>query len=71
MRARVAQIQGISGHADRTGLLDWLGHFQRPAAADSSSPTAKQQASLALAEELRTTKGWNVTVPEYQQVVEV
>ena len=30
VRARVRQIQGISGHADRAGLLKWLSHFQKP-----------------------------------------
>ena len=30
VRARVAQIQGISGHADRSGLMKWLSYFQPP-----------------------------------------
>ena len=29
------------------------------------------EASLSLANELRTTKGWNAIVPEYQQVVDL
>ena len=40
VRAQVGQIQGISGHADRDGLLRWLGYF-RSRRGSYSSPTAK------------------------------
>lgn len=30
VRARVYTVGGLSAHADRTALLDWLRHFQRP-----------------------------------------
>ena len=29
-RARIYTIGGLSAHADRQGLLDWLGHFAKP-----------------------------------------
>ncbi len=68
VRARVAQIQGISGHADRSGLLEWLGHFQQPPR-HLFITHGEQQASLSLAEQVRGQFGWNVTVPEYRQTV--
>ena len=68
VRARVAQIQGISGHADRAGLLKWLGHFQQPPR-QLFITHGEAEASLALAEQVRDTMGWNVSVPEYRETV--
>lgn len=68
VRARVRQIQGISGHADREGLLKWLGYFKRPPR-QLFLTHGEQQASLSLADEVRHRYGWNVTVPEYRETV--
>ena len=68
MRARVRQIQGISGHADRAGLLKWLSHFQKPPR-QLFITHGEPQASLSLAEEVRQQMGWNVSVPEYRETV--
>jgi metallo-beta-lactamase family protein len=66
VRAQVQQIQGISGHADRDGLLKWLGHFQKPPR-QLFITHGEPEASLSLAEEVRNKFGWNVTVPEYRE----
>jgi len=68
VRARVEQIQGISGHADRAGLLEWLRHFQQPPR-HLFITHGEPQASLALAEQVRGQLGWNVSVPEYRETV--
>jgi metallo-beta-lactamase family protein len=68
VRARVEQIQGISGHADRAGLLAWLGHFQRPPR-HLFITHGEQQASPGLAELVRQQFGWNTSVPEYRETV--
>jgi len=70
VRARVAQIHGFSGHADRAGLLRWLGHFQKPPR-QLFLTHGEEEEALALAAYVRDELGWNVTVPEYQQVVEL
>ncbi len=68
VRARVRQIQGISGHADREGLLKWLGCFQKPPRRLFVTH-GEQHAALSLAEEVRRRFDWNVTVPEYRETV--
>jgi metallo-beta-lactamase family protein len=70
VRAEVRQIQGISGHADREGLLKWLGYFQRPPRRLFITH-GEPQASLALAEEVRRRMGWNVSVPEYREAAQL
>lgn len=68
VRARVEQIQGISGHADRTGLLEWLRHFKQPLR-HLFITHGEPEGSLALAEQVRQELGWNVSVPEYRETV--
>ena len=67
VRARVAQIQGISGHADRAGLLAWLRHFKKTPR-EVFVTHGETQSSLAFAEEIRKELGWQVRVPEYREV---
>jgi metallo-beta-lactamase family protein len=66
VRAQVRQIQGLSGHADREGLLKWLGYFKKPPR-QLFITHGEPEASLSLAEEVRSKMGWNVTVPEYRE----
>ena len=70
VRARITQINGFSGHADHNALLSWAAGFH-VAPKEAFITHGEEDASLALAEELRTTKGWNVVVPEYRQEVEL
>jgi metallo-beta-lactamase family protein len=70
VRARVAQIQGISGHADRAGLLKWLGYFQSPPR-ELFVTHGEEDVSLSFAKLVRETLNWNVMVPEYKQTVEL
>ncbi|MGD0896334.1 MAG: MBL fold metallo-hydrolase [Thermoguttaceae bacterium] len=70
VRARVEQIVGFSGHADREALLAWLRHFAREPRVLFVTH-GEEESAMALAEEIRRELHWNVTVPEYQQVVEL
>ncbi|MGA2797906.1 MAG: MBL fold metallo-hydrolase [Thermoguttaceae bacterium] len=63
VRARVAQIQGISGHADRSGLMKWLSYFQAPPR-QLFVTHGEEDVSLSFAKLVRETKGWNVTIKE-------
>jgi metallo-beta-lactamase family protein len=70
VRARVTQIQGLSGHAGRSSLLKWVDHF-------SSAPRrlfithGEEDAAMQLAEMIRTRRGWNVEVPHYRDECEL
>jgi metallo-beta-lactamase family protein len=68
VHARVAQIQGMSGHADRQALLRWLSGFQHPPR-QVFVTHGEADAAQAFAQQVRDTLGWNVTVPEYRQTV--
>ncbi len=70
VRARIAQIEGFSGHADRSGLLRWLGELRQPPR-QLFITHGEEQASLSLAKQVRDSKGWPVTVPEYRQTVDL
>ncbi len=70
VRARVEQIHGFSGHADRGALLRWLSAFQKPPRRLFLTH-GEEEGSLSLAERVRSDMGWEVDVPEYQQQVEL
>ena len=70
LKARVEQIHGFSGHADRTGLLSWLGHFQPPLPVLFLTHGEKEVA-LGLAGSLREEKGFDVSVPGYRDLYEL
>jgi metallo-beta-lactamase family protein len=68
VRAQIAHISGLSGHADRKGLLKWLGHFKTP---PRRLFLTHGEASAAehLAEQIRTEMNWRVTIPDYRDEV--
>jgi metallo-beta-lactamase family protein len=70
VKARVEQIHGFSGHADRADLMQWLGCFQTPPEHLFLTHGEEDQA-LSLARHVREQFGWKVTVPEYRQKVEI
>ncbi len=70
VRARVAQLSGLSAHADRSALLKWLGYFRQPPR-QLFLTHGEESVALGFAEHLRGTLGWNVSVPEYQECAEL
>lgn len=65
VRAKVSQIYGFSGHADRRGLLRWAGAFTKPPQrAFLTHGDAASAESLATA--LRNQYHWDVLIPDYQ-----
>ena len=70
VRAQIRQIYGFSGHADRSGLLDWIGNLQR-APRKIFLTHGEEAAANHLAQEIRQRWNWQVEVPEYRQAVDL
>ncbi|HEX2695031.1 MAG TPA: MBL fold metallo-hydrolase, partial [Acidobacteriota bacterium] len=70
VRARVEKILSFSAHADRRGLFRWLDAFERPPRRLFLTHGEKE-IPLALADELRRDRGWQVSVPEYLEEFEL
>jgi metallo-beta-lactamase family protein len=70
VRARIEQIHGFSGHADRNALLRWLGHLNAPPR-HVFLCHGEEDVSEALAQQVRTEMGWPVSIPEYLDCVEL
>ena len=69
VRAAVVEMSGLSGHAARSELLRWLAELPPPK--QTFLTHGELTSATALAEELRTTRGWNTKVPKLGAVVEL
>jgi metallo-beta-lactamase family protein len=70
VEARIAQIYGFSGHADRAALLHWIGNLKE-APRQIFLAHGEEEAAKSLAQEIKRQKGWPVVVPDYQETVEL
>ena len=70
VRAGIEQIHGFSGHADRSALLRWLGHLKTPPR-HVFLTHGDEEVSEGLAQHVQSEMGWPVSVPEYQDCVEL
>lgn len=68
-RAKIAQIYGFSGHADRAGLLRWLGHFDKPGHVFFTH--GEEDVALQFCEHVQTQMGFRASVPYYLDVVDL
>lgn len=64
VRASVERVFGMSGHADRAGLLHWLSHFEKPPRKIFLTH-GEESAALALKHSIETQMDSDVLVPEY------
>ena len=68
VRARVAQIHGFSAHADRDELFRWVSGLRNPPRHVFVNHGEPESAGR-FADFLREKKGWEVSVPKYQDEV--
>lgn len=68
IRAEVAQIEGLSAHADQAGLLGWLKGLPR-APREVFVTHGEPQAADTLRLRIRETLGWRARVPDYRETV--
>ena len=69
VRAHVAQMPALSGHADRGELLRWLKPLPDPRQVFLTH--GELSAATALGEQLRRERNWNVAIPQLGQTVEL
>ncbi len=70
VKAAVEKVPGLSGHADRKGLLRWLSHLKNPPK-QVFLTHGEEDSAEAFAETLRREKDWNVHVPNLGETVEL
>lgn len=68
--ARIAQLQAMSGHADRSGLLDWLGGFAQPPRR-LFLVHGEAGARQAFAGTIAEWSGWPTVLPQWGDTVEL
>jgi metallo-beta-lactamase family protein len=68
LRARIEEIHNFSGHADRSDLLRWVGHFRPPRPLVLLTHGEPETLS-SLAETLRAGSGFRVRVPAYGETM--
>jgi metallo-beta-lactamase family protein len=68
--ARVLQIQGFSAHADKAELLRWVSGLKAPPK-HVFVTHGEAEVARKFADTLRTEKHWSVSVPSYEQAVDL
>lgn len=66
VRAKIAQIHGLSGHADRAALWRWLGALKSPPRRVFLAH-GEESVTLNFARRVETQLNWPVLVPAYQE----
>ena len=69
VRAKIFTISGLSAHADKDELLRWLSGFKEPPK-QTFIVHGEAESANALSQSL-TAKGWNATVPQYLENVQL
>lgn len=69
VKAAIEKVPGLSGHADRSGLLRWLKDL--PAPKKTFLTHGEEESMDAFAETLRNDRGWEVECPEMDERVEL
>ena len=68
VKARIAQMNGFSAHADRNELLQWLSSIRNQPRGIFVTH-GEEGASASLADAVREKFGWKVSVPQYKDEV--
>ena len=69
VRAAIETIPGLSGHADRSDLLRWLGPLPDPKRVFLTH--GEPDSAAAFAAELTKSRGWDVQIPSMGETQEL
>ncbi len=70
VKAEIYNVEGFSGHADKTALLEWLkGYKEKPNTVFIVH--GEEESKLNFAREVKETLGLNTIIPEYNVVYEI
>lgn len=70
VNAAIEKVPGLSGHADRSGLLRWLSHL-KTAPKQTFLTHGEPDSAAAMADTLREERGWEVEIPQMDQAFEL
>jgi metallo-beta-lactamase family protein len=70
VRAKVVEIGQLSAHAGQSELLRWLSGFKK-APKQAFLVHGEPVALNALREKVKAQFGWGVTIPDYEQAIEL
>ena len=70
VKARVDMLQGLSAHADRDGLLDWISEIKEPPARLFLTH-GEPHALDALRVKIHNDLGWEPEIPELYDIVDI
>jgi len=65
VHAKVENIEGLSSHADQSGLIDWLSKLKDPKVYIIHGELS---ASEALQAKIKEVYGWDAIIPKLNQV---
>lgn len=71
VRCHVEKVEGFSAHADWKAVLRWLSPLRSTPPNTVFTTHGEPDAAQAMAGHIRDEYGWNVTVPQYEQTVEL
>jgi metallo-beta-lactamase family protein len=70
VNCHVEKIEGLSAHADRSELLNWLKNFKEHPK-NTFVVHGEKETSKAFAKTIKKEFNWNVTVPKYKDTIEL
>jgi metallo-beta-lactamase family protein len=70
VNAKIEHLHGLSAHGDRDDLLRWLSNCKQPPK-QLFLTHGEARGAEALSDVIQSKLGWNVSVPEYLDVVEL
>ena len=70
VNCHIEEIEGLSAHADRAGLIKWASHFEHHPKM-TFVVHGEEESSEALSLSLKAKFGWNVYVPEYLETFQL